>query len=447
MVIEAYSGFSKKPNSTKQPSGSGTSITCRIKDNCSVLNPVFLLNAYNLSHNYVKWGSRYYYIDDIVIVGNELAEYHCSTDVMATFKGDIIASSQYVARSAAAADLTVMDSRYPTKAQITPVSEPISFQGATIDYEHGTYVIGLKSKMSNNGLAYYSMSESDFADFCSYLYSDAWIDITDLPASIQKMLSDPFDYVVSCMYYPFSVTGSNTSVYFGYFDWTGHQMSRINEANRMKTFVASGTLPTHPQVARGSFLNAAPYTRMWLDLYCFGKVALDPNYFLNSRAYSVSMLVDLFTGIGTCKVESTNGEVYKASATVGIPVQLSQIKNDLSRPLIEATSIAASLAVDNYVGAAAGIADAVSSAMPQISSIGSVGSVSSYAFNPPNIEVHFYHIVEEDLAQIGRPLCAVRTISSLSGYIECDNADLDTAASPAEKTQIMDYMNRGFYNE
>ena len=44
MVIECYSGFQKKPNSTKQPSG-GSTKTVRLKDNCSVLNPVFLLNG------------------------------------------------------------------------------------------------------------------------------------------------------------------------------------------------------------------------------------------------------------------------------------------------------------------------------------------------------------------------------------------------------------------
>ena len=65
MVIEAYSGFTKKPNSTKQPSGSGTQLDVRLKENCSVLNPIFIVNGYNLSHNYIKWGSRYYFIDDI----------------------------------------------------------------------------------------------------------------------------------------------------------------------------------------------------------------------------------------------------------------------------------------------------------------------------------------------------------------------------------------------
>ena len=92
MNITCYSGFSKKPNSTKQPSG-GTSKSVVLKQPTSVLNPVFLIEDYNLSWNYIKWGVRYYYVDDIVIVHNNIAEYHCSTDAMATFKRSMSPSS------------------------------------------------------------------------------------------------------------------------------------------------------------------------------------------------------------------------------------------------------------------------------------------------------------------------------------------------------------------
>ena len=89
----------------------------------------------------------------------------------------------------------------------------------------------------------------------------------------------------------------------------------------------------------------------------------------------------------------------------------------------------------------------VKNAPPQIESVGAVGSVSAYYLNAPVIDSIFYKLVEEDLSQLGRPLCARRTISSLSGYIECEKADLDSAASPTEKTEIISAMNGGFYYE
>lgn len=160
MVIEVFSGFSKKPNSTKRPSG-GSLVTVRLKDNCSVLNPVFLLTGYNLSHNYVKWGSRYYYIDDIVIVGNELAEYHCSTDALATFKDVIGASNQYVSRSASSYNLRVVDNYYPALALNTHNASIVE-SPFTKDIDSGCYIIGIQGKGSggNGGAVTYYRATS-----------------------------------------------------------------------------------------------------------------------------------------------------------------------------------------------------------------------------------------------------------------------------------------------
>ena len=77
----------------------------------------------------------------------------------------------------------------------------------------------------------------------------------------------------------------------------------------MRTFTHSGTLPDHPQIARGTYLNASPFTRLSLDLYTFGQIALDPNRFLDSRSFVVNLVIDLYTGIGTVKVQSTTGIV------------------------------------------------------------------------------------------------------------------------------------------
>lgn len=447
MVIEAYSGFSKKHNSTKQPSGSGTQINVKLKDGTSILKPHFRLHNYNFAHNYIKWGSRCYFVDDIISLSNNEAEYVCSSDPMATFKSDIGSSSQYVLRSASASDGKVMDTKYPTLADTDDSYIPLTDISNGIDVDSGTYVLGLKSKEADAGVAFYAMTSAQFSGFVSYLYSGGWLDATDISVSLQKMLVDPFDYVVSCNWYPFTITGTPTTVYFGYWDWTGHTMSRIDESNRIKSFNHATTLPDHPQVSRGSYLNASPFTRLEVDLYAFGKFAIDPNRFLDSRSISVNMTIDLFTGIGTVKVFSTSGTVYKACATCSVPIQLSQVQTDLTRPLISVAGAAVAYGTQNYVGMAAGISDAVRSALPQISSIGSVGSIAAYAYNPPDIEVVHYRIANEDNAQIGRPLCAQRTISTLSGYIQCEDADLDTAAAPSEKDEIISYMNNGFYYE
>jgi hypothetical protein len=88
-TITTYS-FSKKQNSTKVPTSSGTvHNTVLLKDPTSLIRPVFKLQGFNRTDNYVQWDSRYYFIDDIVQLTNDIAEYHCSVDALASWKTGI----------------------------------------------------------------------------------------------------------------------------------------------------------------------------------------------------------------------------------------------------------------------------------------------------------------------------------------------------------------------
>ena len=47
----------------------------------------------------------------------------------------------------------------------------------------------------------------------------------------------------------------------------------------------------------------------------------------------------------------------------------------------------------------------------------------------------------------GRPTMDTRTISTLSGYIQCSNASIECAALDIDKDTINGYLNSGFYYE
>lgn len=444
--------FSKKINSTKQPSG-GSSYNIILKAPSGVLDPVIQLDigqggnptAYN--YCYISEFNRYYWVSNWRW-DNRLWTADCKVDSRASWKSYIGNYIAYVTRAASAYNPKVMDNKYPTIADMDTIVSPLSNISKDINTT-GTIVLGLKSKLGTQGVAYYAMDSQKFSDFISYLYSDTWLDISegDISLALQKMLVDPFDYIVSCNWYPFTISGTETSVYFGFWDWTGHGAYRIPESARMKSFNHAGTLPNHPQIARGTYLNCSPYTRLTLDLYSFGLCILDPNKFIDNRDYSVNLVIDIFTGIGRVTVNSTNGVVYKATATCGIPIQLSQVRTDLTRPVISVAGAAVGYATENYIGMAASIADVVKGSLPQISSIGAVGSISAYAYSSPDIECNFYRIAEEDISSIGRPLCEPRLISSLSGYIQCEGADPDIPCTEYELQEIINDMNSGFYYE
>lgn len=446
MQITVYSDFKKRRNSTKQPSG-GTSIDCVLKAPTSRLNPTFVISGFNLKWNYIQWDGKFYYVDDIVIVTNDIANYMCSVDVLATYKTEIGNDSEYVTRAASSFDGNVCDMQYPTKSQYTTRVERLSNIANGMSVNEGTYVIGVKSKDSYNGVAFYGMYPIDLYQLVEYLYSDVWLDATDITKSLQKILIDPFDYIVSVNWYPFDVcTGTSENIYFGY--WDSHVSGyKIDSSNRIKSFTDILSLPHHPQEARGNYLNGSPYTQVYLTCFTFGRVALDPNVFLNTHQCTVYLDVDLYTGIGMLMLTSGGACVHVASATVSVPIQLSQVKNDLLTPLISAAGGGAMLATGNVLGFASNIGNAIMNAMPQISSIGCVGSVAPYASLDADIEFRFYHILDEDLATMGRPLCQVKRISTLSGFVKCENVDIIIAGTPNEKQQIVDYMENGFFYE
>lgn len=84
MTATFWSNFSKRQNSTLQPSTAGTSYTVYLKDNVSVLSPVFLIDGIDLSVTYCRWNGRYYFVRDIILSNNNIYQVSCEIDALAT---------------------------------------------------------------------------------------------------------------------------------------------------------------------------------------------------------------------------------------------------------------------------------------------------------------------------------------------------------------------------
>lgn len=445
MVIDVYSGFSKAINSTKQPTG-GRSINVTLKEGCSVLNPIFILHGYSLSDNYVKWGSRYYYIDDIVILHNEVAEYHCSTDALATYKSDIGGTAQYILRAANQYNPYVIDGKYPAQAD-TDVSD-LLLNGLAVD-DTGIYVLGVVGGDSTNTVSYYTMGASAFSSLMQALFDDTYLNAADISVELQKELVNPFQYIVSCYWYPFTtqqIAGNMAQIKFGWWD-SGVYGGLLSESQRIVTLEDTFSPPRHPQAAtRGTYLNDSPYTRYTLNCYSFGSIPLSPSPFVDGEAGAIEIDVDVFTGIAQMYVSCSGGRLFTAISQFGVPIQINQNTANIVGGALSLAGGLVGLAYGNVVGAAQGVVSALSSAMPQVQSQGANGSKVAF-MAIPNIVAEFRQIAEEDNVTMGRPLCAPRTPAALGGYMECANVDLNTSASKAEKQEIVSYMEGGFFYE
>jgi len=459
MVIEAYSGFSKELNSTKQPTGQGTQLTVTLKENTSVLNPHFYVHNYSFAHNYVKWGSRYYFVDDIISISQGMAEYVCRTDVLATYKTEIGASTQYILRSASSYNLNVMDTFYPIESVLSEIkSDPTQDPSWTKDINSGTFVIGVMGKNAgaNGGaVTYYAIGPSGMAAISNYMLNIAnFSNVQDVSSDMLKCIFNPMQYIVSCMWFPFSIgTLTTQSIWIGWWEVTGISCYVISDP--VYTRNMSFTIPKHPQAtSRGNYLNMMPYSKYILNAGPWGIIPMNNVNLVGETSADFFMNIDLYTGSGRLSMVCNNVLAYSEDyvTQVGVPIQLGQ--NVLNQGAISGLSsgigqMISGVAAGGGGGILGGTVTSIASVMelsqPSNTSVGSNGSI---AFNTLFALVgRFLLLTDESISKNGRPLCAPRQISTLSGYVEVHNADVDSIGTATEKEQIMSFMEGGFYYE
>ena len=118
--------------------------------------------------------------------------------------------------------------------------------------------------------------------------------------------------------------------------------------------------------------------------------------------------------------------------------------------IIGSVANAAHSSTDWAVQEPVGIMSLKASSYPTISGSGSSsGSFIIHAQDmaSPRVFAYWAILVEDNNTDHGRPLCAKRTISSLSGYILCENAHIQSRLTATENQMIEDFMNGGFYYE
>ncbi len=98
-------------------------------------------------------------------------------------------------------------------------------------------------------------------------------------------------------------------------------------------------------------------------------------------------------------------------------------------------------------GMANGIASAVDNFMPSVSKSGTNGSV--LAFGVPALDITtLRYPSNDDNADHGRPLCEVRQIDTIPGFIMVDHAHLSiSSALDPEISMIAGAMENGFFYE
>lgn len=452
-----FYSFSKRLNSTKQPTG-GTEYQIILKHGCSIIRPTISLdigqagNPTGYNYCYIPAFNRYYYVSDWVFE-NRLWTASLRSDALASFKSGIGASNCYVARAASSYNSRVVDNYYPALASNTHSADIIT---SPFDKNNGCYVVGIQGKGSggNGGaVTYYKATDSGLKTLVNYMLADASIyNQTDISDDLLKCIFNPLQYIVSCMWFPFDVPVTSGSPSFGWWDASISGINPISSLEWGTNF--SFTIPKHPKSSRGAYLNLLPFSKYRLEAGPWGIIPLDNFNLMDEDILTCEYKVDLMTGSGRLNIKFRDALIYENIQTtqIGVPVALGQNLINQGALVSSATSLAGmtesivSGSISGLIGnAASAIGDAAALSQSVSSTLGSNGTRSFN--NIFGLMADFIDIADEDIQSRGRPLCAARTISTLSGYIQCIDADPELACTDTELSEIISYMNSGFFYE
>ena len=460
--VQLYT-LSKRDNSTKQPTGTPAEYDCILKDGCSIFTPAIKLDLglatdpsiYNYA--YIPAFGRYYFIEDWFFT-DRLWIANMRVDVLATYKTQIGNSSLYVMRAAGAHNGDIIDTLYPAKTGCSYASDTKSNP-----WQSSCFIVGVVSADASFGsMEYYAMTAGELRSMCLALTDPATIidtvydfDVTELSTGLQLALVDPIQYVKSCIMLPVSkgdITnlGSGQTVKACRFDaGTGNKVYPTSRITNSYSFA----IQKHPDTAaRGNYVNSKPFTNITLTIPPWGCIDIDTSVTANASTLSVEVEVDPISGKGVLVVKANNIVLNRLEAQVGVPISLSSVTRDYIGAATSALGAVGGAVsgfmgnIGGFIGAASGVGNAVESLMPRAQTIGTTGSFVSNR-GEFRLDHQFFRPVPDDNTHNGRPLCEVRQLNTLSGYMLIQDGDVTIAGTASEDSKIRNYLETGFYYE
>ena len=134
-----------------------------------------------------------------------------------------------------------------------------------------------------------------------------------------------------------------------------------------------------------------------------------------------------------------------------IPLSQSRVSlSNITQMVGNVGTVAVGAATGNIEAAAAGTSALISgvadSMSPPLSSTRS-GAGLGVSYMKKYLKAAFFYPVDDNVAEFGRPLMQTKVINTLSGFIKCQNDDIQIACLDSERDQIRGYMTGGFFYE
>lgn len=465
-----FYNFTKRVNSTKVPdaSVSGTTYNVVFKMPTSRRNPTIRINADAFNFNYCLLEGKYYFVTDIVSVRNDLWDVNLSVDVLGSYRAEILATTAYVMYDTTA-NTEIVDSRLAIEA--TPSVDSAQTEITQLDGD-GVYALCVVGKYSTD----------------TWIIPDttALLDVIDLKAygiltprlpptqpSVTEQIKASIDYlndvftqllssgkapdcIRSCRWIPWSISGDSASnhIFLGNFE-TNVSGSRVITPNVLYTYQV--TIPWQTNDWR----RLSPYTQVYLYLPFIGIINIPTATIKDYARLTVEYCVSKLTG--ELSVIVAGGDtglhpigIYQGNSGTPVPFGNSNITPAArSTGMVQAAAAIGAMASGGIAAGAAGLVglmSGMSNMMVGVPSTVGTASGGTDAGLPRYIEcITVFHDTNVQpnsvAASIGTPTFAQKSLSSVTGYVQCHEASVQGVAMLDDYEAINNYLNTGVFIE
>lgn len=489
MAHTIYCGkIAKRKNSTYQPTGAelATTFDVLLKSPTSLHTPTFTISAASFDFNYIKWGDRYYFVTDVVSRNNNLWEVSAVCDVLATFKSDIIASTQFVSYSSHKTSDWLADTRIPVQK-----NETVSKNSSTMNFLFNTTGFYVLSVVGENGCVTYACDQSHIEQLIQNVSQwrtsesqaiDSGLPVTS-PVTVEEFLSN-LDYTVkatgvlgnaysdapncirSCIWVPF---------FANFFTGIGSQEIHLGAfPTGVTTFKCKATPVTRdvPISIPWQFNDwrRSVCEEIYLYLPMVGMVSIPSDEIINESSINVQWSATATDGCIAYKVTAGNQVIgtYGANASANYAIGISQQASagEIVQSVISGAqkTVAAGIAGKKTAGLGGAIAgtalgavgaayDISDTAMTKHNSC--IGGIGGGAGCGLDLDLECFSVAHPTstspasmVATMGYPTMQPMTLSTLSGYCECANAHVAANGAESQELDEIDaFLNGGFYIE
>lgn len=372
--------FNKKTNSTKRPpANGGTLYQCSMKTSSSIISPVIDIKypanqVPDFNYAYIDSFKRYYYITDVTYsIG--IWTLSLSVDVLATYRPDILNSTQYVLRSASNYDGTLTDGLYQPKLSgyydkcayaeydgITMAGVPYpngvrytnitgSQSGFTSNYfnitlSQGDFVIGVVGN-NTTGVDYYCMGYSTFKEFIQKVCNLVPANMTDVSSGVANAIYNPLQYITMVRWYPevasFVLGTSVSTLYIGADAVTVSGSIFPMDMSAVPEYWIELDIPRHPKASDYPYMNLSPFSEYNLYFQPFGNIPIDATKIEGEDDLYITWSIDYATGISHLRVrpyshlEADPSVIVDTISEYGVTIPLSSLVMDVKTGLGLAT--------------------------------------------------------------------------------------------------------------